>query len=97
MMKRPLLRRTFLIATLDWVANAVVYSGLTYNSGNLGVSDQTAFMLGAAVELPSYLLSWWAMDRWGRKNIVVWSMLIGGLACVSCGVVPDGKYLYFIY
>lgn len=99
MMKRPLLRRTFFIATLDWVAFEVVYNGLNYNSGNLGVSEQYAFILGAAVEVLSCLLAWWAMDHWGRKNTVCWFMLMGGLACVSCGAVPDGDqfftYIFF--
>lgn len=40
------IRKKFFILAFDWVANAVVYNGLSYNTTNLGVSDYLAFFIG---------------------------------------------------
>lgn len=44
--KNPNIRKKFFILAFDWVANAVVYNGLSYNTTNLGVSDYLAFFIG---------------------------------------------------
>ncbi|XP_043474705.1 organic cation transporter 1-like isoform X1 [Leptopilina heterotoma] len=85
----PNIRKKFFILAFDWVANAVVYNGLSYNTTNLGVSDYLAFFIGGIVEIPSYVITWYAMDRIGRRWVLCLTMLLGGLACVSCMFVPE--------
>lgn len=85
----PNIRKKFFILAFDWVANAVVYNGLSYNTTNLGVSDYLAFFIGGIVEIPSYFITWYAMDRLGRRWVLCATMLLGGLACVSCMFVPE--------
>lgn len=52
----PNIRKKFFILAFDWVANAVVYNGLSYNTTNLGVSDYLAFFIGkSAMSLASVL------------------------------------------
>lgn len=57
----PNIRKKFFILAFDWVANAVVYNGLSYNTTNLGVSDYLAFFIGKGYILhsPSSLWSTW--------------------------------------
>ena len=43
------------------------------------------------MEIPSYVITWYAMDRLGRRWVLCLTMLLGGLACVSCMFVPEGK------
>lgn len=45
----PNIRKKFFILAFDWVANAVVYNGLSYNTTNLGVSDYLAFFIGKII------------------------------------------------
>ena len=45
-LRNPNIRKKFFILAFDWVANAVVYNGLSYNTTNLGVSDYLAFFIG---------------------------------------------------
>lgn len=85
----PNIRKKFFILAFDWVANAVVYNGLSYNTTNLGVSDYLAFFIGGIVEIPSYFITWYAMDRLGRRWVLCMTMMLGGLACVSCMFVPE--------
>lgn len=89
LLRHPNIRKKFLILAFDWVANAVVYNGLSYNATNLGVSDYLAFFIGGVVEIPSYIITWYTMDRWGRRWILCLTMLLGGMACVSCMFVPE--------
>lgn len=49
----PNIRKKFFILAFDWVANAVVYNGLSYNATNLGVSDYLAFFIGDAFFPPT--------------------------------------------
>lgn len=42
------------------------------------------------MEIPSYVITWYAMDRLGRRWVLCLTMLLGGLACVSCMFVPEG-------
>lgn len=46
LLTNPNIRKKFFILAFDWVANAVVYNGLSYNTTNLGVSDYLAFFIG---------------------------------------------------
>ena len=75
----------------NWLANAVAYNGLTFYSANLNVSPQIGFAVSALVEVPSYLLSWLAMGWVGRRRILITTMVLGGIACLSCSAVPEGK------
>ncbi|XP_037077485.1 carcinine transporter-like [Pollicipes pollicipes] len=84
----PNIRKKFLIIAFSWTANAIVYNGLSYNTTNLGVSDYLAFFIGAVVEVPSYFIILYTMDRWGRRWSLCATMLLGGLACISCILVP---------
>ncbi|XP_026666854.1 organic cation transporter 1-like [Ceratina calcarata] len=89
LVRNPNIRKKFFILAFDWVANAVVYNGLSYNATNLGVSDYLAFFIGGLVEIPSYVITWYAMDRLGRRWVLCLTMLLGGVACVSCMFVPE--------
>lgn len=53
LIRNPNIRKKFFILAFDWVANAVVYNGLSYNTTNLGVSDYLAFFIGKARSRPS--------------------------------------------
>lgn len=54
----PNIRKKFFILAFDWVANAVVYNGLSYNTTNLGVSDYLAFFIGKGYGLHSSSSLW---------------------------------------
>ncbi|CAK9794714.1 Carcinine transporter [Anthophora quadrimaculata] len=94
LIRNPNIRKKFLILAFDWVANAVVYNGLSYNATNLGVSDYLAFFIGGLVEIPSYVITWYAMDRLGRRWVLCLTMLLGGVACVSCMFVPEADAVW---
>ncbi|CAK1543406.1 unnamed protein product [Leptosia nina] len=85
----PNIRKKFLILTFNWVAIGVAYNSLSYNTPNLGVDDYLAFFIGGAVELPSYFIAWRCIERYGRRWVFFCFAIIGGIACVSCALVPE--------
>ncbi|KAJ8709957.1 hypothetical protein PYW07_009323 [Mythimna separata] len=85
----PNIRKKFFILTFDWVALGVVYNSMSYNTPNLGVNDYLAFFIGGAVEIPSYFMAWRCMERFGRRWVLCVFMCVGGVACISCILVPE--------
>ncbi|KPJ19743.1 Organic cation transporter 1 [Papilio machaon] len=85
----PNIRKKFLLSTFDWLSLGVIYNSLSYNTSNLGVNDHLAFFIGGVVEIPSYIVGWHCMERYGRRWVLCIFMCIGGLACLSCALVPD--------
>ncbi|KAF8065845.1 OCT4 [Scenedesmus sp. PABB004] len=87
---RHIARRFFILA-FAWFTCCLAYYGISFALGALGgVSLAASFSVAAAAELPSYLLAAWAIERAGRHNTMAAGMLLGGVACVTCGAVRGG-------
>lgn len=52
------------------------------------INSSFNFIFSSAVEVPSYFIGWYFMDKWGRRWILFSTMMIGGLSCISCMFVP---------
>jgi len=60
-------------------------------------STATIFLIICAcfdslVELPAYVGSIFMMDKIGRKPTLGWSLLLGGAACLTAGLIPEGVH-----
>lgn len=87
----PVSRRNFFLITFNWFANALVYNGISFYSANLNVNSFLGFFISSAVEIPSYFVGWYAMDKWGRRWILFFMMTTGGIAGICCIFVPIGE------
>lgn len=83
------MRLKTLLITLNWFANETVYLGLSYYGPSLGSNQFVSFFLSSLVELPSYLLCWLVMDRWGRRWPLCLLMIVGGCSCVITVLLPE--------
>lgn len=88
LLKTPNLRKKTLNVCLNWFANSIVYYGLSLNSGNLVGNPYLMLFLSGLVELPSYVMLIFVMDRTGRRCLVSTFMLIGGVCCICAAFVP---------
>lgn len=89
----PVARRNFILITFNWLANALVYNGLSFYSANLNVNSFLGFFISSVVEIPSYFVCWYAMDKWGRRWILFFTMTTGGIAGICCLFVPVGEFV----
>lgn len=87
--RTPNMRLKTILITLSWFANETVYLGMSYYGPALGSNQYVSFFLSAAVEIPSYYICWFLMDRWGRRWPLCLSMIFGGLFCVVTVLIPD--------
>ncbi|TKS76141.1 Solute carrier family 22 member 16 [Collichthys lucidus] len=71
-----------------WFIGSLGYYVFSLGSVNLGGNQYVNLFLVGAVELPSYLVGCFAMDRIGRKKTCAPALLLAGVACILIIVVP---------
>lgn len=79
-----------------WMTVTMVYYGLSLNATNLAGSPYTNFILVALVELPGYSLSYFTMERLGRRKSTALSLLIGGGSCLLSSILSLFQQVNFI-
>lgn len=102
--KTPRLRKMTLNVCLAWFANSLVYYGLSLSTGSLKGNPYLILFIMGSIELPSYVVTVYVMDRLGRRSVIAFNMILGGLCCiiaanlamgslVATGFVCAGKFL----
>lgn len=102
--KSPNIRKKTLNICLCWFANSIAYYGLSLSTGKLYGNPFLILFLSGLVELPSYALTVYLMDRTGRRSLISFYMISGGICCIiatrlaqgsteSTSIVMVGKFL----
>jgi len=75
-----------------WSVSALLYFGLTFSADNIKLTDNTilSFILIALMEIPSAPVLLLLMDVWGRKPLLVVSLLIPGVCCIGAALLEEG-------
>ncbi|XP_039982005.1 solute carrier family 22 member 16 [Xiphias gladius] len=71
-----------------WFIGSLGYYVFSLGSVNLGGNQYLNLFLAGAVEVPSYLVGCFAMDRIGRKKTCAPALLLAGVACMLIILVP---------
>jgi len=96
--KRPTIKDVFvpwsmgistLIQCFGWFVNGMVYYGISLASDNLGGDMYRDFVLTSLVEIPANILVVLCTNKFGRKPTVIYSMIVGGLACIGVAFIPN--------
>ncbi|XP_006821786.1 organic cation transporter protein-like [Saccoglossus kowalevskii] len=87
--RTPTVRMYSLIMIFVWMVNSLVYYGLSLNTDLLAGNKYFNFFLSGAVEIPAYILSAFAIDIWGRRIPLCTFHIIGGVACILTGFIPE--------
>lgn len=89
--KTPNMLKKTLIICGCWFANSVVYYGLSLNTGKLEGNPYFLIFLTGVVELPSYVIIMYFLDRVGHRALISTMMLLGGIACLVVAALPQGS------
>ncbi|XP_011063251.1 PREDICTED: organic cation transporter protein isoform X1 [Acromyrmex echinatior] len=81
--KLPNMRLKTCLITLNWFANNMVYVGLSYYGPALGNEEHLSFLFSSLAEIPSYIVCWVVMDRWGRRWPLCLCMVVAGVSCIA--------------
>lgn len=92
--RTPNMRLKTCLITFNWCASEMVYVGLSYYGPAIGDNQYMSFFLSSAVEIPSYLVCWFLMDRIGRRWPLCLSMVISGIFCIVTVLLPNGNTLF---
>lgn len=83
------LRFRLFVVLLAWFSVNLAFYGLVTDMQNLPGDFFTNILIMTLAELPGYVLSWPLMDWLGRRFTFVGATLIGGVAAICAGMVPD--------
>ncbi len=67
-----------MLITFCWVANALVYTTIAYNTENIGDNLLITWTLTAAVEAPATISNLFVLNRYGRVLPMVSGMIVAG-------------------
>ncbi|XP_071801158.1 organic cation transporter protein-like [Asterias amurensis] len=90
LLRTPNLRKKSLIICYDWFVVNMVYYGLSLSTSALGINDYVAGFVSGGVEIPGILLSWWMVDRYGRRFTTSSAYTTSGVACLITMCIPPG-------
>ncbi|GAV03917.1 hypothetical protein RvY_14281 [Ramazzottius varieornatus] len=89
--RTPNLRKKTIVIIFDTFCVYSVYNGLNFFVPHLGSEEHISFLLASLVELPSYLVLYLTLNRFGRRPVLLLSMVLGGAFCILCSVVPENN------
>lgn len=87
-----ILRKYNLIMIYVWFSVSLTYYGIMFQLPDLSGERHLNFLLGAILEVISYVLAYVILSRFGRRIPMASYLLISGLICVIVGavsVVPE--------
>ncbi len=84
---KKLIIRT-IVLFFNWLANLLVYYGISFNTADLAGDPYLNFTLSAIVEIISMFICDVILTKFGRKIPYIANMIIAGLALISIMFVP---------
>ncbi|XP_044739679.1 organic cation transporter protein [Chrysoperla carnea] len=76
---------------LCWFANSLVYYGLSLSAGKLQGNPFVIMFVSGLVEMPSYTAIVLLLDRLGRRPLISFMMLTGGICCIVGTYLTQGS------
>ena len=94
----PVLRGPTITLFLIWTVVALIYYGTSFGVEELHLAPNhyLGYCINAAVGVPAYILTTLAMDATGRKPLLILTLLITALSCLTAAVVPPGGFRIFL-
>uniref|UniRef100_G3TYG1 Solute carrier family 22 member 16 n=1 Tax=Loxodonta africana TaxID=9785 RepID=G3TYG1_LOXAF len=79
---------------LIWFTGSLGFYSFSLNSVNLGDMYYKPRIMTGAVELPAYMFVCIGMDKVGRRNILIFSLITSALICGAIMVIPEDYHVW---
>nr|XP_039264751.1 solute carrier family 22 member 21-like [Styela clava] len=79
---RSVRNRTFVLAFI-WLTVALTYYCISLGTSNLGGNKFINCFVAAGVEIPSFFLVYFSMEKFGRRSTLAFFLVITGISCIS--------------
>ena len=88
-------RRNALCMTFCWFAFCMGYFGLVYNTPTFDWNIYLVFVFPTFGLIPIVLLQPWVENKFGRKPMVTFALLIAGTQCWNLTIFPSLRFLQY--
>ncbi|XP_023224754.1 organic cation transporter protein-like isoform X2 [Centruroides sculpturatus] len=88
LVRTPTMRKWTLNLFFNWIVNAMVYYGLSLSASKFSNNVYLSFSVMALVEIPAIALSTVLLKRIGRRPVLCWVMILGGICCLTTPFIP---------
>lgn len=82
------LRKYLMVMIIVWFSTSLSYYGVTFNLPTLSGDRYINFLLGAVLEAIAYTAAYFFLSH-GRRLPLFYSLLIGGILCITAGLIPQ--------
>ncbi len=89
-------RKRMLIMVVIWFNCAIVYYGINLNVVNIGFDLYLSVFTNGLVEIPAYAITALLLQRLGRRNLLVASMLLPGVCCIMGSLLSVHEQLQVV-
>lgn len=79
------------------VGISITYYGLQVNVKNLFGNQFLNFFLLSLMEIPSHIITWYFLERIGRRSCSVIAFSLCTISCLIPVIVPSGKVYFEIF
>jgi len=73
----------------NWMVTTLCYYGLTMAASDLSDDVFVNFILVILIEIPANFFCVYAMDKFGRKPLLVFSQILAGVSCIAAGLMTE--------
>uniref|UniRef100_A0A8C9WB10 Solute carrier family 22 member 6 n=1 Tax=Scleropages formosus TaxID=113540 RepID=A0A8C9WB10_SCLFO len=88
LVKTTKLRKITACCGIFWFAVAFTYYGISFKITGFGLNMYLTHFTYAAIEVPAKVLTYFTLDRVGRRNVQAWSLIITGIFIGINTVIP---------
>uniref|UniRef100_A0A8C7RS62 Solute carrier family 22 member 6 n=1 Tax=Oncorhynchus mykiss TaxID=8022 RepID=A0A8C7RS62_ONCMY len=93
LVRTPKMRRLALLTGIVWYGVASTFYGISFNITGFGLNIYLTQFVYGAIELPAKLSAYYLLDKVGRRNTEVGSLLGAGI-CLAINIfIPRGEYM----
>lgn len=73
--------------------NNSTYYGLSWSTSSLGGNTYLIFFISGLVEFPAYAFLLLTLDKWGRRKILSYSMIVASVGLILTAIIPQGMLI----